>query len=277
MAEDLRATAAAWLAAGRTAVVVQVAQARGSVPREAGTRMLVAADAVAGTIGGGHLEQQAIALARGRLGQAGTLEQPIALGPSLGQCCGGALTLGYQPLDAAALDAWPDEAPRFRLQLFGAGHVGRALVQVLAGVPCTITWIDEREAEFPTTADPPGVRRVCVDAPEAEVDAAEPGDAYLVMTHSHDLDLRITEAILRRGDFGFLGLIGSATKRARFLHRFEQRGVPSEALTRMTCPIGLPGIVGKEPAVVAVAVAAQLLQTTQPRPKPPANLASARR
>jgi xanthine dehydrogenase accessory factor len=268
MAVDLKAEAATWLAAGRTAVVVRVAQARGSVPREAGTRMLVAADAVAGTIGGGHLEQQAIALARRRLGRAGTVEQPIALGPTLGQCCGGALTLGYQPLDAEALATWPDEAPRWRLQLFGAGHVGRALVQVLAGVPCAVTWIDEREAEFPAAADPPGVQRVCVDAPEAEVRAAAAGDAYLVMTHSHDLDLRITEAILRRGDFGFLGLIGSATKRTRFLRRFEERGVPLERLARMTCPIGLPGITGKEPGVIAVAVAAQLLQFAEDGPGP---------
>jgi len=261
----LKALAAAWLAAGRTAVVVQVAQARGSVPRAAGTRMLVAGDDVAGTIGGGHLEQQAIARARSRLGRTDTLEQPIALGPTLGQCCGGSLTLGYQPLDAEAVAAWPDEAPRFHLQLFGAGHVGRALVQVLAGVPCRVTWIDERESEFPTTADPQHVQRLCVDAPEAEVDTAAPGDAYLVMTHSHDLDLRIAEAILRRGDFGYLGLIGSATKRARFLHRFEQRGVPASALARLVCPIGLADIPGKEPGVIAVSVTAQLLQAASAR------------
>jgi xanthine dehydrogenase accessory factor len=218
--------------------------------------MLVAADgATAGTIGGGHLELQAIAHAR-----AGRREPwPVALGPTLGQCCGGALTLGFAPLDAAALAAWPEEAPRFHLQLYGAGHVGRAIVRALADIPCRVQWIDEREGEFPAEPSPPHVQRLAVEPPEAEVDQAAPGAFHLVLTHSHDLDLRLTEAILRRGDFGFLGLIGSATKRARFLHRLEERGIAPERLARLTCPIGLPGIKGKEPGVIAAAVVAQLL------------------
>jgi xanthine dehydrogenase accessory factor len=256
----LRREAAAWLAAGRPAVVVEVAGTRGSVPREAGTRMLVAADVVAGTIGGGHLERQAIDRARGHLGQPGVDRQDIALGPSLGQCCGGALTLRYAPLDASALARWPEETPLFTLQLYGAGHVGRAIVDVLAGVPCRVQWIDEREGEFPPRPSPPHVQRLCVEPVEAEVAQAPPGAYYLVLTHSHDLDLRITEAILRRGDFGFLGLIGSATKRARFVHRLEQRGIGAPALAGLACPIGLPGIGGKAPGVIAVAAVAQLLQ-----------------
>jgi xanthine dehydrogenase accessory factor len=252
----LRAVAAAWLAAGRAATVVAVAEHRGSVPRETGTRMLVAADGeVAGTIGGGHLELQAIAHARaGR-----RAPWAVALGPSLGQCCGGALVLHFAPLDAALLAAWPEAAPRFHLQLYGAGHVGRAIVDVLAGIPCRVQWIDERESEFPPGPGPGHVERLCVEPVEAEVAGAPPGAFHLVLTHSHDLDLRITEAILRRGDFGFLGLIGSATKRARFLRRLGERGIAPEALSRLTCPIGLPGIAGKEPGVIAVAVVAQLL------------------
>ena len=137
MRDALKATARAWLAAGRPAMLVQVLEARGSVPREAGTRMLVSADVVAGTIGGGHLELQAITRARAMLaGRVSTpQDQPIALGPTLGQCCGGALTLRTAPLDAAALTAWPDEPPLFTLQLYGAGHVGRAIVQLLASLP----------------------------------------------------------------------------------------------------------------------------------------------
>jgi len=263
MHHALKATARAWLAAGRQAMLVQVLASRGSVPREAGTRMLVGSDAVAGTIGGGHLELQAIARARALLadGIATPQDQPIALGPTLGQCCGGALTLRTAPLDAAALAAWPDEAPLFTLQLYGAGHVGRAIVQLLANLPCAVDWIDEREAEFPAEPGPPHIRRLCVEPVEAEVPLAPPGAFYLVLTHSHDLDLRITEAILRRGDFGYLGLIGSATKRARFLARFRQRGVADAALDRLTCPIGVPGIPGKQPEQIAVAVVAQLLQT----------------
>lgn len=260
----LRDTATAWLAAGRPAMEVQVLSHRGSVPRETGTRMLVAADAVAGTIGGGHLEWQAIAQARRQLadGPAGPVDTPIALGPSLGQCCGGALTLRTQPLGAAALADWPVPPARFHLQLYGAGHVGRAIVALLHDIDCTVDWVDEREAEFPAWSGPPHVRRLAVEPAEAEVRLAPAGALYLVLTHSHDLDLRIAEAVLRRGDFGYLGLIGSHTKRQRFMHRFEARGVPAPALARLTCPIGVPGIAGKEPAVIAVAVVAQLLQAT---------------
>ena len=262
MRDALKATAGAWLAADRPAMLVQVLESRGSVPREAGTRMLVGTDVVAGTIGGGHLELQAIVRARALLADRITAphDQPIALGPTLGQCCGGALTLRTAPLDAAALAAWPDEPPLFTLQLYGAGHVGRAIVQLLASLPCAVDWIDEREAEFPAEPGPPHIRRLCVEPVEAEVPLAPPGAFYLVLTHSHDLDLRITEAILQRGDFGYLGLIGSATKRARFLSRFRQRGVADAALTRLTCPIGVPGIPGKQPEQIAVAVVAQLLQ-----------------
>lgn len=262
MHDPVKATARAWLASGRPGMVVQVQQARGSVPRGAGTRMLVAADAVLGTIGGGHLELQAIARARALLaaGDSTPLDQAIALGPTLGQCCGGSLVLRTAPLDDVALAAWPDEPALFTLQLHGAGHVGRAIVRLLHDLPCTVQWIDERAAEFPADADPPHIRRLCVDAVDAEVDAAPPGSFFLVLTHSHDLDLAITSAILRRGDFGFLGLIGSATKRARFEARLRQRGTDAATLARLTCPIGVPGIPGKQPAIIAVAVVAQLLQ-----------------
>ncbi len=263
---DLAPLAAAWRAQGRAAVVVTVLQHQGSVPREAGTRMLVAADAVAGTIGGGHLELQAVAQARERLGRGGLpFDHRVALGPSLGQCCGGALTLRYTALASDDPAAWAAPAPRFHLQLYGAGHVGRAIVGVLSGVPCRVQWIDERESEFPPGPLPPHVERVCTEPVEAEVAAAPPGAFFLVLTHSHALDLALTQAILKRGDFGFFGLIGSRTKRASFEHRLQERGFTPEQLTRMSCPIGLPGIGGKEPGVIAVAVAAQLLQAASQR------------
>lgn len=262
MSDALKHTARDWLAARRPAMLVQVIEHRGSVPRETGTRMLVAADGVAGTIGGGHLELQAIARARAGLaaGDTAPQDQTIALGPTLGQCCGGALTLRTAPLDDAALSAWPDETPLFTLQLYGAGHVGRAIVRLLETLPCAVQWIDERDGEFPPEPSAPHIRRLCVEPVQAEVRLAPPGAFYLVLTHSHELDQAITEAILRRGDFGYLGLIGSATKRARFLKRFAQRGIEQHALTRLTCPIGMPGITGKQPELIAVAVVAQLLQ-----------------
>ncbi|MCW5636901.1 MAG: xanthine dehydrogenase accessory protein XdhC [Rubrivivax sp.] len=276
---DLKRAALAWRAAGRAAVVVEVAAHRGSVPREAGTRMLVAADEVLGTIGGGHLELKAVAEARALLAvpsaaEVGIVrEQDVALGPGLGQCCGGALTLRYVPLADAAPALWNVPAPRFFLQLYGAGHVGRAIVALLAGLPCRVQWIDERESEFPrddAAGRPPHVERVCVEPVDAEVAVAPPGAFYLVLTHSHDLDLAITQAILRRGDFGFFGLIGSRTKRRRFEHRLAERGIAAETLARMTCPIGVPGIEGKEPEVIAVAVVAQLLQAAAAKRTEPA-------
>ncbi len=262
---SLRDTAIAWLASGTPAVLVEVTEARGSAPREAGTRMLVSAQRCEGTIGGGHLELKAIERARRMLaaGERGPQSAHYPLGPALGQCCGGAVTLGFSVLDATAVAAWPLAAPRFHLQLHGAGHVGRAIVRALAPLNVRIDWIDERDEEFPPDADLPAhTRKVAVDAVEAEVRAAPRGAFYLVLTHRHDLDLRIAEAILRRGDFGFFGLIGSATKRARFIHRFEAMGIAPEVIARMTCPIGLPGIAGKEPEVIAAGAAAQLLQAS---------------
>jgi xanthine dehydrogenase accessory factor len=271
---DLRRQAQAWHAAGRAAVVVAVSGARGSVPRDNGTRMLVAADEVVGTIGGGHLELQAIQHARQLLAESvsarSTRSSPsadtpvprlkhIALGPSLGQCCGGALDLSFDLLAASQPADWPPSQPKFSLQLYGAGHVGRAIVQVLMGIDCQVQWIDERESEFPNITLPAHIQRLCVEPVQAEVAAAPAGAFYLVMTHSHDVDLAISQAIFKRADFAYFGLIGSATKRARFEHRLAERGVAAELLSRLVCPIGVPGIPGKEPEVIAVAVVAQIL------------------
>lgn len=277
-------TARRWLAEGRAAVLVEVLQALGSSPRETGTRMLVATNDTAGTVGGGHLELKAIALARDLLtrcpAEGGTRVEHFALGPALGQCCGGAMTLGFSALSAQQLAAWPQAEPRFHLQLYGAGHVGRAIATLLATLDVTVDWIDEREQEFPTlttlgSAWPAHIRQLCVDSVEREVARAPAGAFYLVLTHDHALDLRITEAVLRRADFGYLGLIGSKTKRQRFVHRFEHRGLPAESIARMSCPIGVGPIVGKQPEVIAIAVLAQLLQQSEATTAPPARKVSA--
>lgn len=270
----LQTTAVTWLHANTPAILVEVSDSKGSVPREQGTRMLVSASKTGGTIGGGHLELLAIETARTLLSQPTNepFERHYPLGPALGQCCGGAVTLRYSRLTQEALQSWPTTQPRFFLQLYGAGHVGRAIVKLLAGIDCRVQWIDEREEEFPNDDDLPAhIEKVCVEPVEAEVRIAPPNACYLVLTHNHDLDLRITEAILKRGDFHYLGLIGSQTKRARFLHRYEARGIPADVLHRLTCPIGVPGIEGKEPEVIAVAVVAQLLQLT---PQPVADAAT---
>lgn len=149
--------------------------------------------------------------------------------------------------------------PDFNVILFGAGHVGRALVRVLDELPCRVTWVDSREDQFPAQV-PANVSVEVSDTPTAEVDAARPGSYFLVMTHSHALDQELAERILRRADFAYFGLIGSASKRRQFEKRMECRGVPPERFTDMTCPIGVPGISGKQPAAIAIAVAAELLQ-----------------
>jgi xanthine dehydrogenase accessory factor len=235
------------------------------VPRETGTRMLVSAEEAVGTIGGGHLELQALQQARALLlapddGLAAPIEKHVALGPTLGQCCGGSLDLRFTRLARAGPLAWAAPDPRFFLQLFGAGHVGRAIVRLLADIPCRVQWIDERETEFPASPSPPHIHRVCAEPVQAEVASAPPGAFYLVLTHSHELDLALSLAILRRDDAGFFGLIGSRTKRMRFEHRLAERGIDASALSRMVCPIGIAGIAGKEPGVIAASVVAQLLQ-----------------
>jgi xanthine dehydrogenase accessory factor len=306
------------LAGSQPAVLVTVAIAEGSAPREAGATMLVGAGRLHGTVGGGHLELRAIEIARAMLsGDEARRIERFALGPSLGQCCGGVAHLVFElidPVDAAllaerrdedtwrlcALDGAPETAlfdahgtqlagtgapvfargrgthvmqeqdgrrwlvdrvapPRARLMLFGAGHVGAAIVGALAGLPCRITWVDERDDMFPARV-PDNVTIEATDIPEALIAGAPPGTSFLVMTHSHALDQRLAEAILSRPGADWFGLIGSHTKRKQFEHRLRARGVEQAKIDAMACPIGLPGISGKAPAVIAASVAAQLLQ-----------------
>jgi xanthine dehydrogenase accessory factor len=150
--------------------------------------------------------------------------------------------------------------------LFGAGHVGAAIVRALAELPCRVTWVDEREDLFPEQV-PANVTVEATDTPEALVAQAAPGTSFLVMTHSHALDQRLAEAILKRPSFDqdWFGLIGSNTKRKQFEHRLAERGIAQARLDAMACPIGVPGIEGKAPAVIAVAVAAQLLMVWEAR------------
>ncbi len=158
----------------------------------------------------------------------------------------------------------PVTAGDFQILLFGAGHVGKALVQVLQGLPCDITWIDPRENEFPDIV-PANVRVDAGDRPDLAVDQAPPASCVLIMTHSHALDQAICERALRRDDLAYCGLIGSATKRARFRRRLAAAGLSERALDGLTCPIGIDGISGKHPGEIAIAVAAELLHVREGR------------
>jgi xanthine dehydrogenase accessory factor len=248
------------------ALLVTVDAASGSVPRDPGAWMLVRADGVEGSVGGGHLELEAIAEARRRLaGGTGDTVVRQALGPSLGQCCGGTVQLRFEPATPARLARLrtAEAAARTPVALFGGGHVGRALAQVLARLPFAVHWIDSRDEIFPPDM-PAHVRCEHSDPVQAAVADLAPHAHVLVMSFSHAEDLDIVAACLRRErerrDLRYIGLIGSKTKWATFRHRLEERGFTKQELAQVTCPIGIPGITGKQPEVIAVSVAAQLLQ-----------------
>ena len=271
------------------AALVSVVAVRGSTPREAGARMVVLADgALRGSIGGGALEWQAMARAQRLLRSGGRAEQlRQSLGPDLGQCCGGEATLWVERFDASdmpwiaplaalsgafrtrraasggsrLLDPAGEEAhgdDRTSLLLFGAGHVGRALVMALAPLPFVVRWIDPRPDAFPVMA-PVAVFCAAPVDPSQEVAAAPAGALLLVMTHSHALDLEIVDAALRDGRFGHLGVIGSATKRARFRSQLAAAGHAPELIERMACPIGVSALRDKAPAAIAAGCAVELL------------------
>lgn len=261
------------------AVLVRVHSTEGSAPRDAGAWMAVFTDSLLGTIGGGHLEHQAIERARELLslqpsksglaqGAAAPELMRMALGPSLGQCCGGVVHLSLQRVNAqdAATLRQQLYTPRMPVALFGGGHVGHALAELLARLPVALHWIDSREGIFPD-ALPAHVVCEHSEPVQGAVASLAPGSRVLIMSFSHAEDLDVLALCLtrqrQRGDLPYIGLIGSQTKWASFRHRLEARGFTSEELAHVTCPIGVPGIEGKEPEVIAVAVAAQLLQARQ--------------
>lgn len=256
------------------ACLVTVESTQGSVPRERGAWMAVSAQADAppiGTIGGGHLEWRALQEARQLLahraaaGEVGPVLLRQALGPSLGQCCGGVVQLRLECVDAADAERLRAQlAPRLQpVALFGGGHVGHALARALAPLPFALHWIDSRDGVFDAEV---AARALCEHSEpvHAAVPTLAPGSLVLIMSFSHAEDLDILAACLarqrERADLPYIGLIGSRTKWATFRHRLEARGFGEAELAHVTCPIGVPGIEGKQPEVIAVAVAAQLLQ-----------------
>lgn len=288
------------LEAGEPCAMVSVFKVEGSAPRETGARLVLSSRGFHGTIGGGALEWRALAEAQKKLkGGRSLAVTSHALGPELGQCCGGRVELLTEIFDRTrlaelrelaeaenlgpfttesrlrsdhvvrAIVAAPGTAgdvmiehfgeARRPLQLFGAGHVGRALVLALAPLPFAIRWIDSRPDAFPA-AMPANVEPVAALNPLGELDAALTGTFLLVMTHSHALDLAIVERALRDDRFPYVGLIGSASKKARFLSRLRQGGLEDSRFSAFKCPIGVPGITSKEPAVIAAATAAELLE-----------------
>lgn len=248
------------------ALWVEVTGTRGSTPRDAGTAMKVTADGTEGTIGGGALEHRAIALARRMLAAGdGERTETWPLGPGLGQCCGGSVTLRFTrahravdgvPLIVHRLAAGPRPHP-LHLWLWGAGHVGRAVVRAAHPHAARITWLDTAADRFPDWA--PRRARVVPGADLPLLAARAPVDAHhLIMTYSHDIDLALCDALLRRG-FASCGLIGSDTKWARFRGRLRQLGHAEAQISRIVCPIGDKAL-GKHPEAIAEGTVAALLR-----------------
>jgi len=312
-------------------VIVCVASVKGSTPREPGARMLVTANRVCNTIGGGHLEYKAIEIARNMLSNnAPNTIKNFTLGAGLGQCCGGVVNLffevvnkqsswldqidqilsevdkfvqviplvcdqdsprllvsehGVEPLNSpddalvsiartmldksestsikrvAGLDYVFDPVIKlnFKVYLFGAGHVGEALIMQLAEQPCEVVWVDTRDNQLPEET-PDNVVAVNTDMPEVIIEQAPAGSYFLVMTHDHSLDLNLSKQILIKDDYQYFGLIGSITKRKKFEHRLLDRGINNRQLSKMICPIGIDGIQSKRPAAIALAVTVELVQ-----------------
>lgn len=313
---------------GKPSVLITIVDAKGSVPRGAGTKMIVTEQSLHhGTIGGGNLEYQCIEMAKQRLkdianeGRNPTNSstnkndawarkvQRFPLGASLGQCCGGMVVVLFETIEAVeskqpewlaqllahkaeretvklvtplndlskpklvtshqALKSQPQAQNEeclveivkpndFNIVVFGAGHVGRALVNVLSGLECEVTWVDSRADEFPESI-PANVTKVIDSNPEDTAETVPANSYFIVLTHSHSLDQLLCEQVLRRGDFRFCGLIGSKSKRSKFEHRFRAKGFSEQQIASLTCPIGISSLNGKQPGHIAVAVAAQLL------------------
>ncbi len=293
-------------------MLVSMVETSGSAPRRAGARLVVLPSGqTSGTIGGGQLEWKASGMAREMLrSDAPALSfHEFALGPELGQCCGGRVKLMFE-LFTPALDGQvkilADKNPPFQtsgiigaahierklvavspvsncavhisgrcitekfgeyrrpLYLFGAGHIGRELTRLLAGMPFAVTWVDARPGIFPpdTGAD---IRKINNPSPIDSLNDA-PQDAFiLIITHSHDLDFALVNKALDMGRFDFVGLIGSKTKKRRFIRRLEQNALQGAQIKQLVCPIGIDGISSKEPAIIALSITARLLREYEKR------------
>ncbi|GEO84040.1 MULTISPECIES: xanthine dehydrogenase accessory protein XdhC [Alphaproteobacteria] len=253
----------AFLATHPELVLVDLIEAKGSTPREAGAFMLVATNALFGTIGGGQLEFLAIDHARTMLAggeRATSLDVP--LGPEIGQCCGGRTLLSFSKLDDAGRRALIDRQAKMESDypdvfVFGAGHVGLALAAALRPLPLNATLIETRETQ--DGAIPEGMTLRHVAMPEAEVASIRPGGAAVILTHDHALDFLIAREALARPELAYVGMIGSATKRATFTRWLRREGGDQTLLDKLTLPIGGSALRDKRPPVIAALVAAELL------------------
>jgi xanthine dehydrogenase accessory factor len=254
-----------FLTAQPASVLVTVRATKGSAPRERGAFMLVSTSAIFGTVGGGHLEYSAIDMAR-RMLVSGEPSSSLVLklGPEIGQCCGGEANLLLEILtlnrrEQLILQDTSEYEKRPHVHIFGAGHVGNALVKAFALLPVKSILIDQREAEL--AAAPPDAEKLCAAVPEAVVKSAPPHSAFLILTHDHALDFLIVGEALERADASYIGMIGSKSKRGTFNNWYLRQGGTPSALSRLVSPIGGSRVKDKRPAVIAALTVAEVIAT----------------
>jgi len=241
-------------ARGETYALVTVLGTLGSTPRGSGTKMVISHNNIYATIGGGHLEYKVIEQARALIQQGKSCQtiENFQLDASLGQCCGGSTAVMFEVFSCDNL----------QLDIYGAGHISHSLIMILAQLPIRIRWIDSRADIFPAQL-PANVEKIVDEEPLQQVSKASTNSAFLILTHSHHLDFELCQAIIKRADSLWLGVIGSTTKSKKFQHRLAHRGFTPEQILKMTCPIGLPQVQGKLPMEVAVSVAGELIELYQ--------------
>ena len=242
----------------RSLVIVTVLLVEGSAPRDSRTKMVVDIEDIHDTIGGGKLEFEVIREARSLIKAAvpETLTKTYSLGQDLSQCCGGRVTVLFECIPAN----------NFNVILFGAGHVGTALATIISQLPCRLTWIDSRELIITRLMEESrfnGVDFQVMENPTLEVENCPKNAYHLVMTHSHEIDMELVEAILSRKDARFCGLIGSRSKSVKFRNRLIRKGFSKVELSTLTSPVGISDLGGKSPMEIAVSVAAQLMKLHQ--------------
>jgi len=236
---------------GKAYVLVTLLATAGSTPRDGGSKMLVSDDTEYDTIGGGHLEFLVTEQAR-KLLASGKEQQVIEhypLASKLGQCCGGATNVLFEVMIAHGQ----------HLAIFGAGHVAKALLPILAQLPLQISWVDQRREQFPTEALPNNVKVIVSEEPVDALKALAQSAWVVIMSHNHQLDYALVSAALARPDIDYIGMIGSKTKARRFQTKLSHHGHSQEQIQRLISPVGLTEIPGKRPIEVAVSVAAQVI------------------
>jgi xanthine dehydrogenase accessory factor len=245
------------------AIVAELTSVRGSTPREQGAFMVVAPSALVGTIGGGALEYLVIARARQAMRDGLPPDvMDVPLGPEIGQCCGGRVTVALRVVNAADAEQLgarlrEAEARLPHVFMFGSGHVGRALARALAVLPLQLHVIDTRPDELHDL--PAGIDARAVPMPEAVVRSAPAGSAFVILTHDHALDFIIAAEALKRADAPYVGMVGSKTKRSKFASWYRSEGGREDDLNRLVLPIGAFGLVDKRPEVIAALAAAEIM------------------